>query len=215
MRQEGARPSPRPRPVPEVLERLANVACDLDALECPWALVGGLALGVRARPRATLDADVAVGFRGDADVDALAQALRERGYLLLEASTHPTQGHVTTLRAVSPVRESGRLAVDLLFASTGIEAEIVAAAERIEVAPGLMIPVATRAHLIAMKVLSKTEERLQDLADLQQLLLRASRADLEEARRALRLIEDRKHDRGKALVAEFEDAVARFGPERA
>jgi len=72
--------------------------------------------------------------------------------------------------------------VDLLFASSGIENEVVASADRLEVLPQLMVPVATTAHLIALKVLAGRNQDLTDLgrgfnreqdvtADLEQLIL--------------------------------------------
>ena len=44
--------------------------------------------------------------------------------------------------------------VDLLFASSGIEADIVTQAEELEVLPGLSMRVARTGHLIALKLLS-------------------------------------------------------------
>jgi len=90
---------------------------------------------------------------------------------------------------------------------TGIAARLLA------VTRDLKVPVATRAHLIAMKVLSQGEDRPQDSVDLQQLLQRASTADLDEARTALRLIGEREHDSGKDLLGALESAVARLGPD--
>lgn len=43
--------------------------------------------------------------------------------------------------------------MDLLFASSGIEHEIVAAADPLEVLPDLTVPVARTGHLIALKPL--------------------------------------------------------------
>lgn len=65
--------------------------------------------------------------------------------------------------------------VDLLFASSGIENEVVASADLLEVLPGLTVPVATTAHLIALKVLAYSEpgfNRERDVAaDLEQLIV--------------------------------------------
>jgi len=47
----------------------------------------------------------------------------------------------------------GGIIVDLLFASSGIEPEITAAAEVLTVARGLRMPVARTGHLIALKLL--------------------------------------------------------------
>ena len=50
-------------------------------------------------------------------------------------------------------RVPGGIIVDLLFASSGIEPEITAAAEVLTVARGLRMPVARTGHLIALKLL--------------------------------------------------------------
>lgn len=57
--------------------------------------------------------------------------------------------------------------LDVLFASSGIESEVVGSAELLEVLPGLTVPVARIGHLIALKVLSRDDrDRHQDIADL-------------------------------------------------
>ena len=58
-----------------VAARLAAVAADSDAIGRPWALVGALALGVHSRPRATLDADIALVIRDDQDANDFAKDL--------------------------------------------------------------------------------------------------------------------------------------------
>ena len=47
--------------------------------------------------------------------------------------------------------------IALLFASSGIESEIVAEAEPVEFMAGLTLPVARTSHLIALKVLSRND----------------------------------------------------------
>ena len=91
--------------------------------------------------------------------------------------------------------------VDLLFASSGIENEIVAAADRLEVLPRLTVPVATTAHLIATKVLAG---RSQDLTDLNYLITEASPADLDNAREATKLIQTRGFNREQDVTADLE-----------
>jgi hypothetical protein len=79
--------------------------------------------------------------------------------------------------------------IDLLFASSGIEPEVVAEAERIELLPNLTIGVARTGHLIALKVLSRDDvTRPQDLVDLRALLRVASSAELARAQESLALI---------------------------
>ena len=70
--------------------------------------------------------------------------------------------------------------------SSGIENEVVASADPLEVLPRLTVPVATTAYLIALKVLAG---RSQDLTDLGYLIPMASLADLDDAREAVKLIQ--------------------------
>ncbi len=60
--------------------------------------------------------------------------------------------------------------VDLLFASTGIEAEIAMRAEPMTLPEIGTVPVARAEELLAMKVLSMRDARLQDRLDAQRLV---------------------------------------------
>ena len=117
---------------------------------------------------------------------------------------------------LAPVRlippEQPSFFVDLLFASSGIEQEIVAAADPIEVIEGLAVRVATIAHLIATKVLSRDDDRRpQDRIDLSALLNDASESDLTAAREALRTIQERGYHRGKDLLPDLEKLLPELG----
>jgi predicted nucleotidyltransferase len=99
--------------------------------------------------------------------------------------------------------------VDLLFASSGIEPEISRAAMELAIIPGLRVPVARIGHLVALKLLARDDrERPQDSDDLRALLQEAQPSDLEDARDALRLIEERGYHRGRQLLAAFDRLVA-------
>ena len=81
---------------------------------------------------------------------------------------------------------------------------MLAAAERLEVLPGLTLPVATAGFLIALKVLAG---RLQDLADVDNLLRVASDSDVAEARRVIALITERGCHRDRDLRAVLADRL--------
>jgi hypothetical protein len=83
-------------------------------------------------------------------------------------------------------------------------------ADRLEVWPQISVPVARVGHLIALKLLSRDDRRLQDQLDLQALLAVATEADLEDARKGVALIVERGFHRGRALEADF-DALVREG----
>lgn len=185
---------------------LLTAAADLQAIGARWALIGGLAVSVRVAPRFTKDVDFAVAVADDAEADSVVYRLRAHGY-------HPGQifeqnylGQAATVRLVSGHR--GNVIVDLLFACSGIEREIVAAATPAEISRGLKVPVATTGHLIAMKALAG---RRQDLIDLEGLIPAASPADLAQAREAARLIKDRGFSREHDIVASLERYITEAG----
>ena len=96
--------------------------------------------------------------------------------------------------------------MDLLFASCGIEPEIAAEAEPLQVADGLAVPVARLGHLLAMKILARDDERRpQDLLDIRNILKTIALDELERARAALVLIAERGFSRNKDLLRELEE----------
>lgn len=102
--------------------------------------------------------------------------------------------------------------VDLMFASSGIEPEIVAAAESLETTPGLTVPVVTTGHLIALKLLARDDvTRPQDLGDLRALMAAARPGDLAAARQAVGLIEARGFNRERDLIKALGDLIVESG----
>ena len=182
---------------------LRRIDADLVQARVSFALIGGLALSARTEPRFTRDADLAVALDSDAEAQSLVHRLRLLGYGIGSLVEQEAVGRLATVRLTrSPAPQAP--VVDLLFASSGIESEVVAAAEPIEILPRLTIPVATTGHLIALKVLSRDDARRpQDLVDLRTLLGTASAVDLEVARHALGLIAVRGYGRGRDLLADM------------
>ena len=90
--------------------------------------------------------------------------------------------------------------VDLLFASSGIEPEIAAAAEVLDILPGLRLPVATVGHLITLKLLARDDDtRPQDLADLRALIAASQPPDILAAEESIDLVLARGYNRGRDL----------------
>jgi predicted nucleotidyltransferase len=193
-------------------ESLRRIFGDLSDLEHSGALVGGLAVSVRTEPRFTRDVDVAVVVRDDSDAESLIHALQQRGYRTFGLVEQEATSRLAAIRLERP-GATGTPAgdvVDLLFASSGIEAEIVSAADVMEVFPDLRLPVASTGHLLALKILSRDDEkRPLDRADILALLETATEDDLVTARNALALIEQRGYARGKSLSKEFEQLAKR------
>ena len=190
-------------------EALVRAAADLDALGVRWALVGALAVAVRAEPRQTTDLDFVVLVSGDSEAERLVSALLGRGYSFFEQLEQRTGGRLAGMRLMTPGRRELEVVVDLLFSFSGIEPEVVESAEVLEVLPGLRIPVATTGHLLAMKVFA-AQDRTKDLVDIPLLMDAATESDLLEAGEAVRLIAARgkyqgERDLGKALAAHAEE----------
>jgi hypothetical protein len=191
------------------------VAADLRESGAKFAVVGALAVSARTEPRFTRDADFAVDVSDDDAAEQLIYALRSRGYQVFASVEQQKAGRLATIRLTSPV--SREVVVDLLFASSGIEPEVVADATLEKVFPRLSLPVAKTGHLLAMKTLSRAPSRMQDDVDLVGLLAIATEADLEIATRALSLISARGYARKKNLRAEWKRVLAemRFPKEKA
>jgi predicted nucleotidyltransferase len=189
-----------------VAAALAALAGRLDAHRHAWALVGGLAVGARAEPRTTRDVDVAIAVDDDRAAERVVFELGHAGYRVDATIEHTKTGRLATARLRGA--EDPRVLIDLLFASAGIEPEVVAHAERIRVASGLVVPVASIGHLVAMKVLARDDRRRpQDADDLRNLLAVATASDRRVARRAVRLIEERGYARRRNLSRRLEVAI--------
>lgn len=184
-----------------LFEVLIRLKADLTVLRLEWALIGGLAVSVRAEPRTTRDVDIALSVGDDPGAEEVTRRLVARGYRIDKQMENRTAGRLATVRLLVPGQRPGGVVIDVMFASSGIEPELVAAAEPIEIVPGLTIPVARTADLIALKVLAG---RQQDVTDLETLLSKATSSDVETARERLELISRRPgYDRDKDLLAEL------------
>ncbi len=179
-------------------EALPHVAGDFQELGASWALVGGLAVCVRAEPRPTADIDIAVAVPDDATAKARVGDLLAVGYRSRESIVHDETGRLATVRLLWPLARED-VAVDLFFASSGVEAEVVNAAELLEVPPGVTVPVARIGHLIAVKLCWRPSEKRD--RDLRTLIERADAEDLDDARQLIASITERGYHRGRDLRA--------------
>ena len=164
-----------------------------------FALVGGLAVSIRAEVRFTRDIDLAVVVADDVEAEALILALRDQGYLPLATVEHEIQRRLSTARLMSP----HGVKIDLLFASCGIEREVVERASSVPLPGAGNLAVAAAEELLAMKILSMTDHRLQDRIDAQRLVLCNPALNLTRVRENLRLIAERGFDRGQNLESKL------------
>ncbi|RZS43659.1 nucleotidyltransferase AbiEii toxin of type IV toxin-antitoxin system [Herbihabitans rhizosphaerae] len=192
-------------------QALQSAAALLDRQQRHWALVGGLAVSARSIPRFTSDVDLAVAVADDKTAEELVRSFAATGFRLSALVEQEAADRLATARLESTTANDDEVLVDLLFASSGIEAEIVAAAERVAIFPELTVPVATRGHLIAVKVLSQDDDaRQQDLIDLRNLLAVATDEDLRLARESVQLITARGFNRERELAVDLEAFVKRM-----
>jgi predicted nucleotidyltransferase len=185
---------------------LRQTAADLTRSGRSWALIGGFAVSARAQPRFTSDVDIVVAVDDDRGAEELVRSLLGDDYSLFGTVEHDN-GRLATVRLKRNIDGVG-IVVDLLFASSGIEAEVARAAETLEIVPGLQLPVAQTGHLIALKLLARDDEsRPQDRADLRALRTAATPDDLAVAGSAVQLIMERGYNRDRelpSLLAELE-----------
>ncbi|HSF97473.1 MAG TPA: nucleotidyl transferase AbiEii/AbiGii toxin family protein [Ornithinibacter sp.] len=187
---------------------LRQLAADLVGVGLRWTLIGGFAVSARAEPRFTRDVDVCVLVDDDEEAEGTGDRLVHRGYTVDSVVEHEKRQRLATIRLISPV--SGGVLVDLLFASSGIEAEIVEASEPLEILPGLVVPVARAAHLVVLKLLARDDDtRPQDAIDLRALRPTLTPADDAEVRRLAALVRARGFHRDRDLMALAEEYLAR------
>ena len=181
------------------LQLLVSIAATLDELQQPFALVGGLAVSIRAEVRFTRDVDLAISTTTDSETENLVYRLRAKRYVVAAIVEQEATHRMATVRLNSP---AGTI-VDLLAASCGIEAEIVARADKIPIGDSL-IAVARAEELVAMKVLSSSKKRKQDIIDAIALLECNAGLDLMTVEANLALIQARGFHRQQNLQAKFE-----------
>jgi len=176
----------------------------LRALGSRFAVVGGLAVSARTEPRFTRDADLCVAVDTDAEAEALIRTLQRDGYEVQALVEQEAVGRIATVRLVTTEPDEVGVVLDLLFASSGIEHEIVEAAEVIELFEGLRVPLATVPALLAQKTLAHDDvERPQDRMDIARLLAIATPEDIAETERLIARIEARGFARQRALALDF------------
>ena len=185
---------------------LAEVLAALKKMDIRHALVGGLAVTIRATERTTKDIDLAISVQSDIEAERVVKQLLQQGFVVESLLENKTTKRLGTARLAS-TKFPGVL-IDLLFAASGIENEVVNAATPIEIFPGLVTNVATISSLIAMKLLSANDStRITDIGDLYSLIKEASQNDLFEAKDNARLIMSRGFNRKKDLVSYLDELI--------
>lgn len=183
---------------------LTEIAGHLDRLGRGFALVGGLAVSLRSEVRFTRDVDLAVAVSSDRDTEQLIRELGMVGYQIAALVEQEATARIGTVRLRSP---SG-VVVDLLLATTGIEADIVSRASVLAFTGSGRLPTAAAEDLVAMKLLSMDDRRLQDRMDALALVEMNPQLDLDRVRQSLADIEAAGCARDQDLNAKLDDLLA-------
>lgn len=192
----------------ELVRSLKQIVSDLAESNTRWALVGGLAVSAHVEPRMTRDVDVAIAVSNDQQAETCVVSLLRRGYTMESAIEQTSTQRLATVRLRPAMSGEFGAIVDLLFASSGIEPEIVDRARDLEILPNLVAPIASVGDLIAMKLLSRDDAtRPNDANDLRALVLAASTDELDIAREAAALVRERGFHRDRDLVKLLNEAV--------
>lgn len=144
-------------------QTLAEVRDLLQAQNVRFALIGGIAVGLRAEPRATKDVDLVISVDASRAPDVLAD-LEGHGFTTVRHGL-PGPGAVVRLHRVGP--DGVRAWVDLLFEGTDLERSLLDRATTELLFGGVALPVATTEDLILLKLLA---HRPQDLLDVRNLI---------------------------------------------
>jgi hypothetical protein len=124
-------------------ERLLQLAATrLRATGVPWAVIGGIAVSARTVPRFTQDVDLAVAVSDDMEEERLVTSITRTGFRVASLLEQTATGGLATVRLASEHDDPNHAVVDLLFAPSGIEPEVVAAASPVQLVPRLTVPVA-------------------------------------------------------------------------
>jgi hypothetical protein len=147
-------------------EQLGSVARALSALGAEYMLIGGLAVGVWAEPRATKDADFCVHVLAPAD--DVSHALVAAGLEVArgDLARALVQGESVRLRRTGHQDEP--VVVDLLLAITPFEIDALSRRQPLQVL-GVELPVVTPEDLFVFKLIAGRPQDLADAALLHEL----------------------------------------------
>ena len=184
------------RETPEYCLFVAAVAAALQAMHHPFAVVDGVAAeGDTAH--VTNAVDFAVGADDDADVQSILDALRAQGFEARIAER--SKGRMSAAQL-----DWGDDDVRLLFASTGIEREIVNDARDAEVTGVGRLRLARVEDLLAVKIVRIAATRPRDRADAHVLLMQNPELRLGDVSERLALITSRGFHREQDLAAKLQ-----------
>lgn len=143
-----------------IVESLRRVQRFAEAWGRPYAVIGGIAVVARARPRTTQDVDLIIVATPD-EGERLLQLARSSGFDFDEEETRAfLPGGLVRLWA-PPSRAEG-FGLDLLFADSDFLRQVIERASALDLG-GVQMPIATVEDLLLLKL---EAHRLEDLDDI-------------------------------------------------
>ena len=147
----------------DLTKTLADLATWLRHEQVAFAVIGGLAVGVRGEPRFTADVDVVVGLDLD---DALLLVDRLSGSPF--RPLFPDVAEAVRTLFILPLRPLATgVRVDVAIGLSGFERQLLARADEVTIAD-FTAPVATAEDLILMKLLASRPRDTDDAEKLAQ-----------------------------------------------
>jgi len=146
-----------------LIQSLKEVCSFLDEAAVEYILVGGLAVGIWAEPRATVDIDFLVSIHIN-DVEDLKQRLTESNRFVFIYDKPMVFGKITFLRAT--IKSNTDISVDFLFADDEFKNRALQRKESVKV-NDFSVNISSPEDLIILKLLSGRE---QDRLDARKIL---------------------------------------------
>jgi len=146
-----------------LVQSLREICSFLDETSVEYMLVGGMAVGIWAEPRATVDIDLLVSIRL-ADLDNLRRHLTESGRFIFIHEKPMVFGRISFLRAT--LRSNADISIDFIFSDDFFKIEALKRKEVVQLSD-FVLNIATPEDLIILKLLSGRE---QDKLDAMKIL---------------------------------------------
>jgi len=123
----------------KLAEALREIVTHLTEDGVEFAVVGGLAASAQGEARFTRDIDLAVSVVDDEQAETLLFRLSNRGYVVITTVEQEATRRLATAR----LRHKNGVVCDLVFATWGVEAEVVKTATMVDVFSEFEVPTAT------------------------------------------------------------------------
>lgn len=146
-----------------LVQSLKELCLFLDESAIEYMLVGGLAVGIWAEPRATVDIDFLVSI-SLSDFDNLRQRLAESNRFVFIHDKPMVFGKVSFLRAT--LKSNIDVSVDFIFADDAFKNEALKRKEAVQL-NGFSVKITSPEDMIILKLLSGRE---QDRLDAEKIL---------------------------------------------